>query len=292
MDTEIQSQLADWLSKQTHAPFLVKDVAAIHGGCIHQTYVFDSGDRSYFIKLNHESKLDVFEAEAEGLEALANTATIRAPRPIGCGCVDGHSFLAMERLYFGPVSAVYWPRMGQELAALHHCTADQFGGHRDNYIGSSPQQNTRCDQWTDFFRDYRLRPQFEMAQKGEIQFENANALLEAVASLLGGHHPFPALLHGDLWSGNTGFLEDGSPVVYDPAAYYGDRETDLAFSEFFGGFPPSFYAAYEVVWPLPEGYDRRKRLYNLYHALNHANLFGGSYIQQAQQMIDELLETT
>jgi fructosamine-3-kinase len=114
-------------------------------------------------------------------------------------------------------------------------------------------------------------------------------MLERVNILLAGHTPEPALLHGDLWSGNVGFLDNGSPVIYDPASYYGDRETDLAFSEFFGGFPDSFYRAYEMESPLPPGYAQRKTLYNLYHVLNHTNLFGGGYAVQAERMIECLL---
>jgi len=289
MDNQVQKQLADWLSEQTHTPFYVQRVSEVCGGCIHQAYVFESCDRSYFIKMNQAAQRDIFEAETEALEILARTATICVPRPIGCGCIGERSFLAMERLLFGSKTSDDWRRMGQELAGLHRYTDDQFGWHRDNFIGASPQLNKHYSHWIDFFREQRLRPQFAMAHDAGIKLSNTGALLDAFASRLEGHHPFPSLVHGDLWSGNIGFLEDGSPVIFDPACYFGDRETDIAFSEFFGGFPSSFYAAYEAAWPLPKGYAQRKPFYNLYHVLNHANLFGGHYIQQAQQMINTLI---
>jgi len=286
MDSELQSQLAAWLSERTQSPFRIERATAAQGGCIHQACVVEGGGRSYFVKVNAAAKLDVFEAEADALDAIAQADTIRCPRPIGCGQIGKKSFLAMERLRFGSPGSGGWAAMGRQLAALHRHTGEAFGWARDNYIGASPQANARSDDWAAFFRAQRLEPQFAMARANGMRFANDDRLLDALPALLDGHRPEPSLLHGDLWSGNAGFLEDGRPVIYDPACHHGDRETDLAFSEFFGGFPADFYAAYEAAWPLPKGYARRKALYNLYHVLNHANLFGGGYAHQAQRMID------
>lgn len=289
MDSELQTQLAAWLSEKTQSAFRIESATAAHGGCIHQSYVVEGGGLSYFVKVNAGSKRDVFEAEADGLDAITEADALRTPRLIGCGQIGGHSFLAMERLRFGSAQSGSWAEMGRQLAALHRHNGEAFGWRRDNYIGPSPQSNTRSGDWTEFFREQRLRPQFAMARRLGFQFDNEARLLDALPALLDGHRPEPSLLHGDLWSGNAGFLEDGRPVIYDPASYFGDRETDLAFSEFFGGFPDDFYSAYESAWPLPPGYAQRKELYNLYHVLNHANLFGGGYARQAQGMMDALI---
>jgi fructosamine-3-kinase len=163
--------------------------------------------------------------------------------------------------------------MGSMLARAHSRPGPRFGWHRDNYIGSSPQQNGWCDDWAEFWRERRLRPQLERA-----------GLRANLDRLLEGHKPQPSLLHGDLWSGNVGFTKDG-PVVFDPAVYYGDREADLAMTELFGGFSREFYDAYQEVLPLDAGYEKRKHLYNLYHLLNHLNLFGGGYLGQVKSTL-------
>jgi fructosamine-3-kinase len=161
----------------------------------------------------------------------------------------------------------------------HRRPGPRFGWPRDNYIGATPQANAWCDDWAEFWRERRLRPQLEQARsKG---FDLGKIALE---DLLIKHQPEPALLHGDLWSGNAGFTAEG-PVVFDPAVYYGDREADLAMTELFGGFPREFYDAYNEAWPLEAGYAQRKHLYNLYHLLNHLNLFGGGYLGQVSSTL-------
>jgi fructosamine-3-kinase len=182
--------------------------------------------------------------------------------------------------------------LGRTLALVHSVGGAFFGWRRDNYIGSTPQHNRRSPSWSEFWRDARLRPQLELGRKnglGTSLLAKAERLIEAVPRLLSGHAPAPCLLHGDLWSGNAGFLAGGAPVLFDPAVYWGDREADLAMTELFGKFPQPFYTAYAEVAPLDRGYAMRKNLYNLYHVLNHANLFGASYPRQAERMIDQLL---
>lgn len=249
----------------------------------------DTQQQSYFVKLNSADKLDMFIAESQALKIIDKSGSIHAPRPITHGRTQNHAFLVLETIEFGPPAESSRQEMGLQLAALHRTTNDRHGWHRDNTIGSNQQHNPWTTEWADFFRNQRLKPQFELAHRNRIPFEHAQALLDQVPKLLEGHTPAPSLLHGDLWSGNTSFCEDGTPVLFDPASYYGDRETDLAFTEYFGGFSPEFYQGYNEAWPLPEGYSQRKPLYNLYHVLNHANLFGGNYITEAQQMIFQLL---
>ncbi|MGC1729012.1 MAG: fructosamine kinase family protein, partial [Steroidobacteraceae bacterium] len=191
----------------------------------------------------------------------------------------GRADTACERLF------------GEQLAALHRVTADRFGWSRDNTIGSTPQTNTPCGDWTEFFRERRLRPQLALAaSRGYAKLEPwGERLLESVPQLLGGHRPQPSLLHGDLWAGNWLALTTGEPAILDPAVYYGDREADLAMTRLFGGFGAAFYRAYEAAAPLPHGASVRCELYNLYHVLNHTNLFGGGYAAQACAMMQRLL---
>ena len=196
------------------------------------------------------------------------------------GVENGRAFLALEHLALrrdGDYAA-----LARMLAALHRTTGPRYGWHRDNYIGLTPQANGWCDDWPQFWRERRLRPQLELAGKNGFAFKSF-----PFEDLLKGHHPQPALLHGDLWSGNAGFTAEG-PVLFDHAVYYGDRETDLAMTELFGGFPPEFYAAYDAAFPLEPGYEKRKPLYNLYHLLNHLNLFGGGYLAQVEAALSLL----
>jgi protein-ribulosamine 3-kinase len=262
---------------------------ALGGGCINQTALLEADECRYFVKRNRPALLEMFRAEAAGLEEIAASGTLRVPRPICHGVTDNHSFLVLEYLELSgsgdPAGA------GRQLAALHRTTRARFGWDRDNHIGSSPQPNLPADSWIDFWRNQRLGFQLQLAARnghtGRLQ-ERGALLLERFPALLD-HRPVPSLLHGDLWGGNIAYDRTGQAVVFDPAIYYGDRETDLAMTELFGGFGRRFYAAYEESWPLEPGYETRKTLYNLYHILNHLNLFGGGYGGQALGMIDRLL---
>ncbi len=289
MNDQLQSALARAITAHTDKDFRISSARAQGGGCINEAWLVHDGETSYFVKLNAVEGLEMFQAEAAALEELAAARAIRVPQAITCGTAAGQSYLVLEALPFGSAKAGSWESMGRQLAKLHRTTGKRFGWDIDNTIGSTPQSNDLSNEWATFFREQRLRPQFELARKNGFRFEQADELLSSVDALIDGHRPEASLLHGDLWSGNAGFLDDGSPVIYDPATYYGDRETDLAFSELFGGFPSQFYTAYEKEWPLPCGYERRKKLYNLYHVLNHANLFGGGYAGQAQSVIKDLL---
>lgn len=222
-----------------------------------------------------KSGLSDYSAEAEGLAAL-RAAGVRVPKVLEVG----PGFIRLERLQLG--SRADWPAMARMLAHQHRTTAPRYGWHRDNTIGPTPQANGRCTSWREFWRERRIVPQVELASRNGYAVEATG-----VDELLEGHNPPASLLHGDLWSGNAGFTPDG-PVVYDPAVYYGDREADLAMTELFGGFPPAFYAAYAEAYPLERGYQVRKLLYNLYHLLNHLNLFGRGYLAQVESTLSLL----
>ena len=259
------------------------------GGCIHDSFVVQSGPVRLFVKTNGAGLAAAFAAEADGLAALTAAGT-RAPRPLAHGVAVSHAYLIME--YLELTGRGDWATMGRALAAMHRTTGRQFGWRRDNFIGSTPQSNRGHDEWVGFWRDARLLPQLALAARnglGSLLIDAGERLASMMPTLLAGHAPQASLLHGDLWSGNTAFLPEGSPVLFDPAVYFGDREADLAMTELFGGFPRSFYAAYTEAWPLDAGYVLRRDLYNLYHVLNHANLFGGGYAAQAQALIGRLL---
>jgi fructosamine-3-kinase len=275
------------ISIATHRPFVMTKARSIGGGCINQSYVLTDGEQQYFVKLNRPELLGMFEAEASGLQEIAATKTIRVPQVITWGNTDTHAYLVLSYVELG--GRPQWERMGAELAALHrvHSSA-QFGWDRSNTIGSTPQLNDWNSNWVEFFGQQRLRYQFQLAKSKSGKFPLADQLLAQLPEILD-HQPCPSIVHGDLWSGNASFDQAGVPVIFDPAVYWADREVDLAMTELFGGFPSSFYAGYESVYPLSPGYQRRKAAYNLYHLINHYNLFGGSYEQQVNSSIASLL---
>jgi fructosamine-3-kinase len=283
--------IAASIREATQAPFEISRVAPTGGGCINQAFRLEgkNGTR-YFAKLNDAHKLPMFEAERAGLAAIAATCTVRVPQTITCGNTGKHAFLVLECL---DLSGSGNERLlGEQLAALHRCTSNQFGFPEDNAIGETPQRNGWSSDWLAFWREQRLGFQLDLAERngyGSTLQQQGRRLLEKLPELLGDHHSVPSLLHGDLWGGNHAFMTGGLPVLFDPAPYYGDREADLAMTELFGGFGPEFHAAYRAAWPLEAGYATRKTLYNLYHILNHANLFGGGYVQQAEGMMRRLL---
>jgi len=246
-----------------------------------------------FRKTGPAAHLSMFEAEISGLEALRATQTVRVPAKVGVGrTAGGQAWLELEYLDLAPLDRASGAVLGHQLAALHRNSAESFGWGADNFIGLGPQQNGWLDNWPRFFAERRLLPQLAIARAGGADgkwLTDGERLCERIAAFFVGGHPPPCLLHGDLWGGNAGQLPDGTPVIFDPACYYGDREADLAMSELFGGFPSAFYAAYRAAWPLDAGYETRKTLYNLYHILNHFNLFGASYLGQARRMIEKLL---
>jgi protein-ribulosamine 3-kinase len=247
----------------------------------------------FFLKLNSANLLDMFEAEADGLRELATANAVRVPYPLCTGVSGNQAFIVMEYLAMGGRGdAAVMANFGEQLAQMHRCTSDQFGWHRDNTIGSTPQRNDRKTDWLEFWREQRLGYQLQLAGQhglGARVLHKGGKLQHSLGAFFSDYQPQGSVLHGDLWSGNYGISREGQAVIFDPAVYFGDRETDLAMTELFGGFSCDFYAAYNNSWPLDPGYKQRKTLYNLYHILNHYNLFGGGYGAQAEGMIDQLL---
>lgn len=282
--------LAAEISRASGAPFAVRDTRAAQGGDISQAFALSDGTRQFFVKLQPAARRSMFETEAAGLQELAAARAVRVPQVVCQGEADGQAYLVLEHLRLQPHGDA--ARLGQLLAQLHRVSAPQFGGPLDNWIGATPQPNGWHAHWIDFWREQRLGFQLHLATRNGhgAQLEQPGAkLLADLDVFFDTYTPSPSLVHGDLWGGNHGFLADGSPVVFDPAVYYGDRECDLAMSELFGGFAPAFHDAYREAWPLDAGYDVRRTLYNLYHVLNHANVFGGAYPAQAARMIAQLL---
>ncbi|MEB3881909.1 fructosamine kinase family protein [Lyngbya sp. CCY1209] len=290
-------QIVEHISNATGELFKSNSPRSVGGGCINQGYRLDDGSRRYFVKLNSASLADMFEAEALGVKQMWETRTIRVPKPICWGVAGSSSYIVLEWLEMGGRgNSEAMAEMGRQLARLHQWTPpedypghDQFGWDINNTIGSTPQINTWTADWAEFWRDRRIGYQLKLARRRGGRFDNGERLLEKIPELLAGHRPKPALVHGDLWGGNASVMADGEPVIFDPAAYFGDREVDIGMTEVFGGFPAAFYRGYNEVWPLDGGYERRKTLYNLYHILNHFNLFGGGYGSQADRMIQQLL---
>jgi fructosamine-3-kinase len=286
----LRSALEGAIARATGAPFTIARATAASGGCIHSSWALESGAVRYFAKTNDARFADAFAAEADGLRALA-AAGIRVPGPVAEGAADGKAFLVLEHLELGHGTDAGFRELGRALARLHAHHGSGFGWRRDNFIGLTPQRNGRHASWAEFWQAERLVPQLELAarngHRGTLQ-SLGRQVVDAVPQLLAGHAPAPSLLHGDLWSGNAGFLNDGTPVVFDPAVYYGDAEADLAMTELFSGFPAGFYDGYREVRPVDDGYRLRRELYNLYHVLNHLNLFGG-YRAQAERMMARLL---
>lgn len=258
------------------------DPIAMSGGCIHDCWCWGP----YFIKTNEIGELATFSSEAASLRSIAATGAIKVPEPVAIGTTGDSSFLAMERLDLIPTGNE--ALLGEQLAELHTQTADSFGFHDDNHIGTTPQQNAWTPNWSEFFRDHRLVPLLDLLGSREIIFAESQPLLDRLEELLPSKAR-PSLLHGDLWGGNKSFLKDGTPVIFDPSCYYGHYVCDLAMTRLFGGFGPKFYDAYRSCSEIED--PSLHEIYNLYHILNHAILFGGGYVTQADSMIRRLART-
>ena len=312
-------KIAGHISETTGETFSLDNRHSVSGGCINQGYSISSSSRAYFAKINQASQIAMFEAEALGLQQMRATQTIRVPEPICWGTEGNSAYIVLEWLDLGGRGGERaWEEMGRKLAAMHKYTPPNppllrggeepnstllrggeepnstllrgvFGWDINNTIGSTVQINNWTVNWAEFWAERRIGYQLKLARRRGGHFPQGERLLEVIPELLAGHEPQPSLVHGDLWGGNVGVTSAGEPVIFDPAAYFGDREVDIAMTELFGGFSAQFYRGYNQVWPLDSGYEKRKTLYNLYHILNHFNLFGGSYQSQANEMIERIL---
>ena len=264
--------------------------STVSGGDISSAWRLATENGDLFIKTGPASSAEMFDAEAEGLTELASTDAIRVPNVVASGQTELSAYLGLEWMSFERADAATERLFGEQLATLHHTTQNRYGWHRNNTIGLTPQENTWRDNWLDFFREQRLGFQLRLAAEngysGELQ-QRGRQLLKRLPVYFDVAEPAASLLHGDLWGGNWG-CSGGQPVIFDPAVYYGDREMDIAMTKLFGGFGAEFYAAYESSWPLQDGHQERQHLYQLYHVLNHLNLFGSAYLGHAVRLLEKL----
>ncbi len=283
-------KIAQHISDTTGESFEVQNYSSVGGGCINSAYRIASADKTCFVKMNSANKLRMFEAEAEGLVELAKANAVRVPAAVCTGVVGSQAYIVMEDIVLSGRGSM--AEFAEQLVKQHQYTVDKFGWHRENTIGSTLQENTFESDWQTFWNKHRLGFQLKLARQNGASkslLDKGERIQADLASFFGSYKPQASLLHGDLWSGNYAFSQGGEPVIFDPATYYGDREADLAMTELFGGFSQDFYSHYNSIWKVGEGYQIRKILYNLYHILNHFNLFGGGYESQAEGMAGRLL---
>jgi protein-ribulosamine 3-kinase len=289
---EFSRSVAIEIGKAMGTTLQFEPAARVHGGSINDCYRWESDAGPLFVKVAGVEKHAAFAAEAAGLDELKRANAVRVPMVLSVGANAVNCWIALEWIRFGARSRAVDSAFGEALARQHRVTAEAFGWHRDNTIGNTPQLNGWLSDWVRFFQERRLGYQLELAARnghgGRLQ-ERGAALLNRVGEFFQTYRPQPGLLHGDLWGGNWAADEEGRPVIFDPAVYYGDREADVAMTRLFGGFGADFYSAYEAGSQVDPGAPVRVELYNLYHVLNHLNLFGEGYLGQALAMIDGLM---
>ncbi|WP_150049425.1 MULTISPECIES: fructosamine kinase family protein [Methylomonas] len=283
--------LVKHISEETGRNLAKHKITSVGGGDINAAYRLQAENTDWFIKFNRVDLLSMFVAEAAGLAELAESGAVQVPSVVAHGEFGTQAYLILEFIELDALRSGAG-KLGEQLARLHGLPQMFFGWHMHNTIGSTPQFNARDDDWVGFWRKQRLGRQLQFAASNGCPkqlLDSGEKLMQNCAALFSGYRPQPSLLHGDLWGGNAARDQQGNPVIFDPACYYGDREADIAMTELFGGFGADFYAAYQGGFPLDAGYKVRKTLYNLYHILNHFNLFGGGYAGQAHRMMEQLL---
>lgn len=282
----ITQQLSDALMFQ----FDIREKNKVHGGDINECYMISDGEQRYFVKLNERDFIHHFEVEGDSLHLLHNTATIPVPELILSGTTKTHAFMILNYIPMKPLDdEAHSFDFGVRLAHLHQWGEQkEYGLDNDNYVGATIQPNPWDKKWGRFFAEQRIGWQLQLLKEKGIIITDIDECVATVQSLLANHNPRPSLLHGDLWHGNVANSPFG-PICYDPASYWGDRECDIAMTELFGGFLNEFYHGYNSVWPLDTGYQERREVYNLYHVLNHCNLFGGHYLDQAQEILRNIM---
>ncbi|GGZ29470.1 aminoglycoside phosphotransferase [Echinicola pacifica] len=272
-------------------PTLLNSVRLISGGTMNQSVLLETDKGSFFLKSNHLPSSDVFVQEIKGLTLLHKHSPLQIPKTIGAGRIGDQNYILIEWIHGGYPNENYWFDLGRGLAELHIATAPQFGLEEDNYIAILPQKNNFHPSWSEFYTEERLEPMIGKAYYDGLvnkafykKFQTIYPKLEALMP-----KEKPALLHGDLWSGNVIVNKKGHPCLIDPAVYYGHREMDLAFSKLFGGFRTEFYEAYNDVFPLEPGFEERADIHNLYPLLVHLNLFGLSYLPGIKKVVNKYL---
>ena len=270
----------------------VLDTTFTSGGCINNTLKLNTSHGDFFLKWQSGIPDDMFQKEARGLKILAEAKAIKIPEVITYGKLDGKYYLLMEHIESASPESGYWKNFGTALAEMHLSnSSDKYGLDHDNYIGKLPQPNDFNDNWIEFFIERRLEFQLKLAVQNRLvdsRFVNRyRSFYEKLPSLL----PIdqPALLHGDMWSGNVMVGPEGQVCLIDPAVYFGHREIELAFTQMFGGFDNDFYSAYHEAYPLQPGFDERVGIYNIYPHMVHVNLFGTSYLSGVESVLRRYL---
>lgn len=285
------------ITRHTGQPFKVDAITPIAGGSPWQTLCIANArtgtSSRIFAKVGEPEHMRIFAAEQDGLTRLRGASTsLRIPVVVARETIDEQAVLLLEWIDLSPLTPNSAAALGEGFVALHRTTGEKFGLEADNFIGATPQANTPDADWVTFWQLQRLMPQLRLAARHRYPtklIDRGERLAADCAAFFSSYRPVASLLHGDTWSGNVAADEDGRPVVFDPAVYYGDREADIAMTELFGRYPAEFYTAYNNLWRLDDGYAVRKNFYNLYHVLNHANLFSGDYVLQSEKMIERLL---
>ena len=291
MEELIQKALSN--SNEVRRNSLIEKIIPVAGGCIHKAWCihFQNGKR-VFAKSNHIDNINMFKFERECLSVLkkfANKSYICIPQTLDLISFENTSILFLEWM---DLKQTQKNLLGKGLALLHKSSSEfskkNFGWEVEGFIGSSPQMRGWERNWGKFFVNYRLKPQLIRAKKWGVRVDEYKDVLKYLSSYLNDHHPRVSIVHGDLWSGNCGSTKDGLGSLFDPSSYWGDREVDISMTKLFGGFNREFYKGYEEIWPLDHSSDYRTDIYNLYHLLNHANMFGGSYKENSIKILKDL----
>ena len=293
LDSELLASIQQLVEKNIGRSIQLGPTRTVSGGCINHAIILETDiGLSLFVKWNEQAPGSLFECETDGLKAIRLTQSLRVPEVIGSGVsARGVQFLVLEAIQTAAPGAHFEQQLGRQLAELHRRgVAEEFGFARSNFIGSTPQPNRWNSSWIEFWKSCRLGHQLDLARNngyGDQRFSRlADRVLDRMDELLS-HQVQPALIHGDLWSGNYLADEKGNPVVLDPAVYFADREAEFGMTTLFGGLSHCFYDAYQETWPMQAGSDDRIEIYRLYHLLNHLNLFGTSYLADCLQIMQK-----
>lgn len=286
----LQNSLISSLTSKFGKDVILQNFKFSSGGCINNTGILETNVGKYFIKWNSRSSYpEMFEIEKAGLKLL-NSAnhSLKIPQAIISGSNEDYIFLVLENIITSPKNERFWENLGVGLAELHQNKQNNYGLEYDNYIGSLTQKNSISENWLKFFRQNRIEYTFRMASDSGFFNEKDREDIERILKYLDDNCPKnmeASLIHGDLWSGNLIVDEKGGPCLIDPAVYFGFREIEIAFTELFGAYDSRFYSAYNEAWPLDEGYEERKDIWNLYPLLVHVNLFGSSYASSVKSIL-------
>jgi fructosamine-3-kinase len=277
------------ITAKTGEKFAIENKRLISTSETNLAFQLSDVQHNYFVKIKDKSHFNHFESEAYALNQIDSLKQVTCPKVIALGNTRNKSFIVLDYIPFAQATEQDWHHFGAKLAMMHKCSSHgQFGWQHDNYIGNTLQPNNWRSNWKTFFAEQRVAWQLQLLSEKSIKLGDIDHIADICHDILNHHNVKPCLVHGDLWLGNLGFTDSAS-VIYDPACYYGDREVDIAMTELFGQLPYDFYQGYQDIFPLDKGYEQRKLIYNFYHILNHANLYGGIYIDQSRALLSRIL---